>query len=354
MLRPSNLMAATAAVVVLAMAMTPAMASGAQVERACPESAEPTAPVTCRDQREPSLDPTGLMVVSPARVEQDVVGGQRSQFTLSIFNDDAEPLDVSVDVTDVGPASNPKSLVSKTQDGEFGAGEWLTPDIQHERLQPFEELVFVVVVDPPFDAPVGTNLGGITVVGAPAQGPVGADDGGGFVKLEVLAQVFLTIAGPVKRDLRVTDVAVRDTLVLGSQRFVVWEITYQNNGTVNEHVNGSVAIKSIFGNTAHRQDVEKLIVLRGAKRTSRVIWRDLPWVGAFAPEVRVHGDDAKRIEVEGERVVVLPVWLPLLLGAVIVGPALFLWWRRRQEWRQYLDEETYDEEWDDPDLVGGH
>lgn len=300
----------------------------------------PAASAVTREDLGPNDEPTGLVIVSPFRIEQDVEPGRRQTIEMTLTNDSENPVDVTIAPTDLEASADPRNFVDKTEDGEFGAGDWLVPEITDDRLEPWEKVTFDLVIDPPADAPVGTNLAGLTIDTANAEGAPGTlDQRTAAQRAEALVQVFLTVPGPVEHDLRILDVDVRDTLVLGSQRFVVWEIVFRNQGTVNEHVSGTVDIRSIFGNSAHRERIEETIVLRGSTRRHRVIWRDLPWVGAFTPEVRVRGDDAKRIEATGERVIVFPWWLPLVIVALVVLPALWLWWRRRQEWKLYMDDE---------------
>jgi hypothetical protein len=307
-----------------------------------------------RTQNPETENPSGLLVVTPDRVDRDVIPGQRTEIEIEVFNDDTEPVDISILTSDLGPSSDPQSIAERTEDGEFGAGDWLVPEIEDARLEPFEEIHFVVVVDTPVNAPIGTNLGALTVRGSAATGEVGAEDGGGALQVDAVIQFFLTIPGPVEHDLRITDVDTRDTLILGSQRFAVYDVTFKNDGTVNEHVSGRFDVRSVFGNSAFRANIKELIVLRGSSRTTRIIWRDLPWVGAFTPTVRVRGDDARLITEEGERLVIIPWWLPIVFILVIALPPLWLWWRRRQEWKLYMEDDEHDlayDGWEDePDV----
>lgn len=290
-----------------------------------------------------SAEPTGLVVVTPDRVEEKVQPGEQSVIQLEIYNDDEETIDVSLFMSDLGPAADPKSIAARVEDGEFGAGDWISPELTDLRLQPFEAARFDVVIEPPLTAPIGTNLGAITVRASVAAGAVGSRDDEGVLQVDAIVQFFLTAPGPVDHDLRIHEVDVRDSFVLGSQRFAVWEVTFENRGTVNEHVSGTASIRSIFGNTVHRTKITNLIVLRGARRTTRIHWADLPWVGVFTPQVRVRGDDARLVEAKGERIAVMPWWLPVVLAAAILAPAVVMWWRRRREWRRYLDEEDWDD-----------
>jgi hypothetical protein len=300
-----------------------------------------------RTQTTPSVNPTGRLFISPGRIEQDVQPGVRQTVQVTLINDSNGPFDVSLRATDLGQATDPRAVATQVEDGEFGAGDWLVPEVLDLRLDAFEQVVFDVVIDPPTTAPIGTNMAGLVVDSSVAGGEIGTADSESMFRVEGLIQIFLTVPGPVEHNLRIVDVDVRDAVILGGQRFAVWDVTFENLGTVNEHVTGAVAIRSIFGNDAHREQVDDLLVLRGAKRTTRIIWRDLPWVGVFTPEVRVRGDDARLVTATGERVIVMPWWLPVVIALTVIGPALWLWMRRRQEWLLYLEEEDLDEQADE-------
>ncbi len=309
-----------------------------------------------REFNSPNDDATGLLLISPVRIERDVEPGVRFTEKIVLTNDSDSEIDITLSGTDLGTSSDPFSIAAKTEDGEFGAGDWIEPEITDLRLAPWEKVSFELRINPPLDAPVGTNLGALSVDTTVATGAIGTGDFEGSFRVESLVQLFLTVPGPVEHKLRIKDVDVRDALVTGSQRFAVWDVTFSNQGTVNEHVSGTVDIKSMFGNSVHRVRIEELIVLRGAERTVRVVWNDVPWVGAFTPTVRVRGDDARPVRATGERVVVFPWWLPIVIGLLVVMPIGWLWWRRRQEWKLYLDDDTWDEypEWGDheDDRVG--
>ncbi|MCW2925408.1 MAG: hypothetical protein JWM98_2812 [Thermoleophilia bacterium] len=287
----------------------------------------------------PSANPSGLLNIAPGRIEEDVQPGVRKTLRVRLTDDSEQPFDVSMRGTDVGPSSDPHSVASEAENGEFGAGDWLVPEVVNLRLQPFETVEFDVVVDPPDDAPVGTNLAGLIVQSTVADGPIGTADSTSSFRVDGLIQIFLTIPGPVDHDLQVTDVRLRDSLVLGRHRFAVWDLTFRNRGTVNEHVSGRARVRSIFGNSPYSMQLNDLLVLRGGTRTTRVVWRDLPWVGAFRLEARMRGDDARPLNRESERMYILPWWLPVVLVLSILLPFVYLWWRRRREWRMYLDDE---------------
>ncbi|MCW2961342.1 MAG: hypothetical protein JWM90_1729 [Thermoleophilia bacterium] len=302
-----------------------------------------------RTKIEEPANPSGRLAISPARLESDVQPGVRTVVRVQLTNEGDEALDVTVSATDLGAASNPQSLASRVEDGEFGAADWFQSEVTDILIEPFERVSFDVVIDPPVDAPVGTNMGGIVVDGSTATGEPGTADNEGVFNIEGLIQAFLTVPGPVKHDVRITDVDVRDSFVVGKRRLAVWELTLDNRGTVNEHVQGTFDVRSIFGNSATKIPIKDTIVLRGSKRVIRIVWDDVPWIGRFSPDVRLRADDAKRITAAGEAVTVFPWWIPLVIAALIVGPALLLWWRRRQEWKTYLDDEDHgaDDEWDD-------
>jgi len=304
-----------------------------------------------REIRPAGGNPSGQLQISPGRLEFDATPGERQTFDIELTNDSDGPFDVSLSTTDVGQTSDPRSVADAVEGGEFGAGDWLVPELTDFRLAANEHIKFKLYVDPPADAPVGTNLAGLVIDSTVGEGAVGTADSDSSFRIQGLIQVFPTIAGAVDHDLRIRDIDVRDSFILGSQRFAVWDVTFENRGTINEHANGTIQVNSLFGNSAYRVPIKDFIILRGAKRTQRVIWKEVPWVGAFTPEARVRGDNAKLIAAKGERVIVLPWWLPVLILTLLVLPALGLWWRRRREWKLYLDDEGYEgtDEWADDD-----
>lgn len=299
----------------------------------------------------PNDDPTNTLRTSPPRMEFDVVPGQRRVERISILNDSANAQDITVSSSDFGATDDPKSIGVQVEDGEFGAGDWISPEVSELRLAPFEKVTFDVAIDPPIDAPSGTNLGAVLVRGLPASGVIGASDNEGALVVDALVQVFLTVPGPVQHDLRIIDIDTRDTFNFGSSRVTTWDVTFRNDGTVNEHVEGSVDVQSLFGTSADRIKIDPLLVLRGSTRTIRVVWRDVPWVGAFTPKVMVRGDDARLQTKTGDRLVVLPWWvIPAILLAIVL-PLGWIWLQRRRDWKLYLEDENddvdpYDDPWD--------
>lgn len=292
--------------------------------------------------------PSNKVRISPPRMELDVRPGARMVEQIKIVNDSPEPQDITITPKDFAASSDPRSLGDAVEDGEFGAGDWLTPEVRDLRLAPFERVNFDLIIEPPVGAPAGTNLGALLIRSMKADGKPGTDDNeAGTVVIDALMQVFLTVAGPVDHQLEITEVETRDAYQFGSNRLVSWDVSFRNDGTVNEHVEGTLDVQSVFGTRAERIKIEPLLVLRGATRTVRIIWRDVPWVGAFTPKVVVRGDDARSLDRTGARTVILPWWVFPLLAVLVFGPILWMWLARRREWKHYLEHEGADDADDD-------
>ncbi|MCW2949216.1 MAG: hypothetical protein JWN41_229, partial [Thermoleophilia bacterium] len=220
-------------------------------------------------QHDVNNTPTGHLIISPGRFEHDVVPGVRTTVKVTLLNDNETPIDVSVEPTDLGQSTDPRGIAQRVEHGEFGAGDWITSEVGDIRMAPFEELQFLAVVDPPVDAAVGSNLAGLAIDSTDAVGAIGTHDANGIYLSEGLIQLFMTVPGDVRHKLTISSVEVRDKFVFGAHRFAVWDVTFHNGGTVNEHVAGKVDVRSIFGNSAHSEPINDLIVLRGATRTER-------------------------------------------------------------------------------------
>ena len=283
-----------------------------------PVTSAPAAVV--REHRHVDPSPSGLLVVTPDRVERDVRPGERLTITAKLYNDGAAPLDVSLLTGDLGPAADPRSVATRVPDGTFGAGSWLTPELRDLRLAPFEAVSFDVLVQVPDTAPVGANFGALTVRAGAAGGAPGTADSSGGIQTDAIVQFLITVAGTVRHDLTITQVNVHDTLSLRRRHAAVVDVTVRNDGTVNEYLSGAVAMRSVLGTTPFRGRIDRVLVLRGASRTVRIVWRDVPWVGSFTPTVTIARSGSSDLERRGDRIVILPWWLLVVLGALALLP----------------------------------
>lgn len=301
------------------------------------------APSQAAVQREymEGFKPNSLLALYPNKAEITVTPGKPYLIPVTLENGFNKPLDVSVSITGLGPAPDPASLAAINDDAAFSAASWITPDIQDLRMQPLERVEFNLTVLPPDNAPVGTNFAGLVVKLAPASGKPGTGDVKGTVQTQALGQLYLNIPGAQKRDLQLVSFKVDDKLFLGRSKFVVYEAKFHNNGNVNDHVTGRINISSMFGNSAASLQLRDMIILRGADRTQRIVWTDsIPWFGAFTAQLKAEGDGKQPVTGSADRVIILPPWwFFALVIAALTLPFAVAWWRRRNDWRQYLEDD---------------
>lgn len=296
-----------------------------------------------------NAEPTNLVNITPIQVEREIEPGTRAIEQVSVYNDSDQQVRVRTAVVDLGVPEDPTLLAVPVRDGaQFGASEWVTVEISDTVLQPFEKITFDVIVDVPADAPVGSSYAGVEFdITGTIDGSNAAPSGESQVGLRIVSvlQLLLTVPGPVERDLRLLEAKTRDAFRLGGTSFVSYGVRYRNEGTVNDHVKGRVRITSLFGNEVETLELRELTIIRGAERTDRVVWADPPRFGIFSATVEVTGDDGRKIVRDLGHVFLLPPWwLVALIVAALVLPFVYLWWRRRREWLQYLEDEDWDED----------
>lgn len=294
-----------------------------------------------------NAEPTNLVNIIPIRIEEDVQPGQRTTAEVSIFNDSDKTVQMTAQVVDLGPPDDPTTLGQPLEAGsfEFGAAAWISPEVRKATLAPFEKIVFALVIEPPADAPVGSSYGGVEFEFVGGEGEAG--EGQVAVRITSLLQVLLDVPGEVERKLTLLEAKTRDSFHVGDTSFVSYGLRYRNDGTVTDHVEAKVVVKSIFGNTAATIDLGERLLIRGATGADRAVWSDVPPFGIFSATAEVKGDDGEVHRRNMGRVVILPPWWVLaLLAAAIILPPIWVWWRRRQEWLLYMDDEYWDEEED--------
>ena len=300
----------------------------------------------------PDTPEDGLLGVTPDRWLSSVDPGSSTTFKLTVTNKTGGDATVFFIPTDLEPAKDPARLSDVVSDAKYGAGDWIQPEVPKATLPNLSKVVIDVTVAPPKNAPVGSNFGGLLVQLKTPENPDIKSSGAAVIpKAQALVQIYPRVNGPVIKDLEITKVEAEETLKFLGSRFVRYDIEYENKGTVNEAVGGSLLINSMFGNTVEKLAVPELLVLRGAKRRVRVVWTDPPRFGRFTSQVKVD-TSAGQERKQGDTVTILPPWWVILAIVLTILFGIFFTWRRKnQDWRQYLDEEDWDEDFDDEDLV---
>ncbi|MBC7644075.1 MAG: hypothetical protein H7123_03035, partial [Thermoleophilia bacterium] len=303
--------------------------------------------------------PNGRFSQSPDRTELDVVAGKTSYVLISLTNYIAQPVHITVAIVDVGPSRDATQLVSIVPRSEFSARSWITSPVTEANLQPLEQLKFYLKVTPPLNASVGTNMAGMTVQASPASGDSSkAIPGGAKVafRFQGLSQLYFTVPGNTKYDTHVTGARVADSFVVGGRRVVEYELDVKNDGNVNDHVGGTVDIRSIFGNNtatlrmpnAKSDDpLQGYLLLRGAKRTIRVAWIDTPRFGYFRASANIKTPHSHLSKPFPAVVILPPWWVIALIIVALLLPFGYRWWQQRRDMQLLIASEL--DAWDDDD-----
>jgi hypothetical protein len=295
-----------------------------------------------------NAQPTNLVNISPIRIDRNVSPGDHLVEPVTIFNDDPDPASIKIKVIDLGPPHDETLLTEPIFKGtaEFGAKDWVTPELTDIELKPFEKVTFDVTIEPPADAPVGSSYAGLQIIVADSS----KDKAKSAVAVQIssVMQILLTVPGAVQQKLTLLDAQTRDAFHMGSSSFVTYGARYKNDGTVSDHVKGKVIITSIFGNKADELPIKERTLIRGATGSSRLVWSDPPAFGIFTSKLQLQGDDGKVITKDLGRVILLPPWwLIALIVVLLVAPPVYLWWRRRREWLLYMEDDEWDADGDE-------
>ncbi len=294
------------------------------------------------------IEPDGLTVISPTVWEGEAASGAPQFIDANLLNKSENPVIIDLEPTDLVPARDAESFVSPGQNSKFGAGEWIFPEHESFRLPPMTETTVRIRVEPPPNAPVGTNFGGVLVgIKSLKESKTEAGKSGGFkivANTAALIQIYPTIPGEVKHDLRLTNPRLADSFIFGNAKFATFEFDVDNRGTVNDHISGKFTIDSVFGSRVATIEIKPTLVLRGGKRRIRGTWSDIPLFGRFEASAKVRSDDNTETIGFPALTISPPWWWYLVLVVALAIPVVGLMRRRRKRWMQYLDD---DELWNE-------
>lgn len=284
-----------------------------------------------------SRDELGL---GPGRLELDVSAGDTKEFKAALLNYSRNPRNVRLTSTHVGPTGDENEFVQRLKNYEFGAGDWLHPELTEITLQPGEAVNFMIKVIVPDDASPGSHYAGIAATTAPDETVAGNQVA---VQGEVLMQIFLNVAGDRHTQGHITEAVPTDQYVFSMRSFVAYRVVYANEGNVTDHVKGTLSLYSVLGNKVDTLEIPEYRVVRGTKRSFNVLWTDPPRFGRFTGKVRLETDDGVKFA-DVKAVTLLPpkgmLWIPFV---VLLIPIIVMWRNRRQDWREYLDDVDEDE-----------
>ena len=284
---------------------------------------------------------TGRFSLTPSRFEGNVVPGQAIRIPVQLYNGLEDNVRVTIRPVEIGPSEVETSLVQIVDKSRYSATSWIQVNVPELDLASNETASFELVVTPPADIPPGTNFAGLDFSIEPNDNDRSSSRLA--FRFSGLMQLFLNAPGAPVRNMRISRTRVSDSFVAGGIRFVTYEVTFANDGNVNEHVSGSVDVRSMFGNKVRSIPIKRMIVLRGSKRTVRAVWTGIPMFGQFSGDVSARSD-TKRLHHTLPAVTVLPPWWWLaIMGVALLIPIAYVIHRKRS-WRRYLDDE-WDDEW---------
>lgn len=286
------------------------------------------------------------LVLDPARAGSQYVctvtvrnrRAQRTTFTVvPVGVRGSRAIDRTIDLLDAGANGAAKTAVG-----------WLQPARQQVVLAPRQYATVAVVVRVPRGAEAGGHYAGIAIrqrtTALEAQG--GSSVG---VESDLVVQLRMRVPGEARTSLRIVDVDAPKVIWNRSRWRLVARV--ENTGRLDFIPAGMVMVRSTFGGYTAQFPLEGRRVLPGGRSTARVTWTGTPWFGRYIAEVRVapKGQDEPIDRTELVVWALPPLWLLLLVAAMIIGLLVLRRWARRSLEREAGRDDARDWEPDEED-----
>lgn len=271
--------------------------------------------------------------IAPAQIELTLEPGADSDQTIGVRNHDSAPIELQVFVRDFELTAEGGFEMREPGDATYSGGRWLDFPVATIRLEADETKLFDYSIHVPEDAESGGHYAAIVFEG----GSAGSDPAGGDTQVvivgQVVAEVLITVPGPITRTLVVDSLEV-PRIAFGAGADYA-DVTVRNTGNVHLTPNGYVQIWGGVPAGSFDQEFGQFTMLPGASRHFRIPLQDLPWLGKmraktelqYGPSIGVFDQSveatADYIVVSWKTILILDL---LLIGFDIV---LFREWRRR-------------------------
>lgn len=278
--------------------------------------------------------------IAPAQVEITADRSTTSDLQISVKNHDSEPVDLKVFIRDFELSAEGGFEMRDPGGTTYSAGQWIDFPVEALRLSPDETRTFPYAIHVPADAESGGHYAAIVFEGTPADPDTTGGDTQVVIVGQVVAEVLITVPGPITRNLVVDSISV-PRIAFGAGADYA-DVTVRNTGNVHLTPNGYVQTWGGVPASSFDQEFGQFTLLPHGSRHFRVPLENAPWLGRmraktellYGPSIGVFD---RSVETEVEYFVVS--WKAiLLLDLLLVGFDLVLFreWRRRVAARRAL------------------
>lgn len=285
--------------------------------------------------------------LTPAQIELTLDLGTRSPQWVGVRNHAENPIDLTVFVRDFDLLADGGFQMLEPGHATYSAGQWLDFPVATMRLAPDETRIIDYTIVVPADAEPGGHYAAIVFEGVPVETESQEGTTGVQIIGQVVAQVLITVPGPITRNLVIESLAV-PTVVFGAGADTA-TVRITNNGNVHLTPNGYVQTWGGLPSNSFDETFGQFTLLPGASRDFQVKLQNVPWLGRmkaktelqYGPRIGVF-DHSVETSLE---YYVLSWKVILLLSILLIGIdiALFREWRRRVALRKAAATDTADE-----------
>ena len=268
------------------------------------------------------------VTISPLTFELTANPGDVLTNKLRVYNPTDNVISVKMETEDfqaIGETG--KVILGSEEDTTFSLKKWITTSPTEFTLKPKEQKFVDFILSVPENAEPGGKYGSIL---AGVSGIMGQEITGTSITQQVGALVLLTVAGEVKESLDIKSFTTSSFMEYGP---VVFDIRFQNIGTVHAKPRGFVTITNLFGKKVADVEFPQLNVIPGATRKIETKWGDKWLFGKYtATLVGSYGTSNTPLEPE-----VITFWaFPWKIGlgiflAIVIIFAFF--YKTRKRWQ---------------------
>lgn len=265
-----------------------------------------------------AADPIESITLTPTSKTYKVDPGQTLEDTITVLNDGETAYDFTVYTAPYSVASGSYDPSFTSTASNADAYTWIQFKQTTWHVESRQSVKVPYVVHVKANASPGGHYG---VIFAEVQ-PSDTSSGSTLArKKRVGSIIYATVSG----DVRLAG-ASKGTSIGWFQSSAPVKITTSVENTGNSDFNTSVVyqVSDIFGSVKYSLQSE-YTVLPYTTRDMTLNWEEAPWFGLYKARVTTSFLDQKNIT--ESYVLVMPIWMLLLVGAVVVSGGIYAIWR---------------------------
>lgn len=262
---------------------------------------------------------TGQLAISPTKVELDARPGETLSRDVKVANQTGDTVTIMFSVEDFEGSSDPSQATVFMGDevSDWGARDWLDPEVTSIVLQQGETITFRVRVTVPRNAEAGGRYAALFA--SPTTETVVDEESTSGESGRVSCLFLVRVSGYVFEAGNLDELKVPSLLEYGPVDF---GIIFNNESNVHQKPSGRVTVTNLLGRTVEDLPVTEWVVLAESSRMTNVQWDSRYLFGRYTATAEISYGTTGETLVASKSFWVIP-W-KLLLGAVAVIVVLII------------------------------